>query len=193
VIYDEVFSLDDVVKVDYVIPACPPTREMNQQLLKVILDFLSGKAPLPPPGTILASTKTMCDECPRKRPDKVVIDEIHSLDYTIPDQEKCFLEQGILCLGPATRAGCDSKCMKINMPCRGCMGPTSAVIDHGASMLSAFTSIMKVSGSETQLPEEEIAVLMSKMKDPLGMFYRFTLPKSLLRKVVHEKHEEPKR
>jgi hypothetical protein len=55
-------------------------------------------------------------------------------------------------------------------------------------MLSAFSSILKISGSEeTSIPEEEIAKLMSKFRDPLGTLYRFTLPKSLLRRVVKER------
>ena len=185
-LYEQVLSLDDVVEVDYIIPACPPTREMNVKLLQVILDFVNGKAPLPPKGIILASSRTLCDECPRQKPEKVFIDEIKSVDYTELDPEKCFLEQGILCLGPATRAGCDSKCINVNMPCRGCMGPTDAVLDQGASMLSAFASILKVSDTETEIPEEQIEKLMQKMRDPLGTFYRFTLPKSLLKRVVKE-------
>lgn len=59
-------------------------------------------------------------------------------------------------------------------------------VDHGASCLSAFTSILKVSGSESELPEEEIEKPMAKMRDPLGTFYRFTFPKSLLQRVVKE-------
>jgi len=186
-LYEEVLALDDVVEVDYIIPTCPPTREMNVKLLGVVLDFVNGKAPLPPKGIILASPKTLCDECPREKPEKVIVDEIKSVDYTDLDPEKCFLEQGILCLGPATRAGCDSKCIRVNMPCRGCMGPTDAVLDQGASMLSAFASILKISGEETEIPEEHIEKLMEKMRDPLGTFYRFTLPKSLLKKVVKER------
>jgi len=185
-LFEDVKALDDVVDVDYIIGACPPTRDMNVKLLGVVLDFVRGEGDLPPKGTILASERTLCDECPRQKPDKVFIDEIRSVDYAEMDPDKCFLEQGIMCFGPATRAGCDAKCMNVNMPCRGCMGPTAAVLDHGASCLSAFTSILKVSSAESELPEEEIEKLMAKMRDPLGTFYRFTLPKSLLRRVVKE-------
>lgn len=185
-LFEDVKALDDVIDVDYIVGACPPTREMNVKLLQVVLDFVKGKADLPPKGIILASERTLCDECPRQKPDKVFIDEIKSVDYTELDPDKCFLEQGILCFGPATRAGCDSKCIKVNMPCRGCMGPTAAVLDHGGSMLSAFSSVLKISGSEAELPEEEIEKLMAKMRDPLGTLYRFTLPKSLLKRVVKE-------
>ena len=185
-LFEDVKTLDDVVDVDYIIGACPPTREMNVKLLSVVLDFVSGKAELPPKGTILASERTLCEECPREKPEKVVIDEIKSIDYTELDPEKCFLEQGILCFGPATRAGCDAKCIAVNMPCRGCMGPTAAVLDHGGSMLSALASILKVSSVESEVPEEDIEKLMEKMRDPLGTLYRFTLPKSLLKRVVKE-------
>jgi F420-non-reducing hydrogenase small subunit len=188
-LFESVKTLDDVVDVDYTICACPPTREMNVQLLNVVLDFVNGKAPLPPKGTILASERTLCEECPREKPEKVIIEEIKSVDYTELDPEKCFLEQGIMCFGPATRAGCDSKCIKVNMPCRGCMGPTAAVIDHGGSMLSALASILKVSASESEIPEEEIEKLMEKIRDPLGTLYRFTLPKSLLKRVVKEQKD----
>jgi len=185
-LFEQVKALDDVVEVDYIIGACPPTREMNVKLLNVVLDFVNGKAPLPPKGAILASQRTLCDECPRQKPDKVFIDEIKSVDYTELDGDKCFLEQGILCFGPATRAGCDAKCIVVNMPCRGCMGPTAAVLDHGGSMLSALASVLKVGGAETEIPEEEIEKLVEKLRDPLGTLYRFTLPKSLLKRVVEE-------
>lgn len=185
-LFEDVKALDDIVDVDYIIGACPPTREMNVKLLSVVLDFVSSKAELPPKGTILASERTLCEECPREKPEKVIIDEIKSIDYTELDPEKCFLEQGILCFGPATRAGCDAKCILVNMPCRGCMGPTAAVLDHGGSMLSALASILKVSSVESKVPEEDIEKLMEKMRDPLGTLYRFTLPKSLLKRVVKE-------
>jgi len=189
-LHEEVKALDDIVEVDYIVGACPPTREMNVKLLQVVLDFVSGKADLPPKGTILAYDRTLCEECPREKPENVVIDEIRSIDNTDLDPNKCFLEQGILCFGPATRGGCDAKCIEVNMPCRGCLGPTETVIDHGGSMLSAFTSILKVSGSETEIPEEQIEKLMSKMRDPLGTLYRFTLPKSLLKRVVKEAEKD---
>jgi len=114
-LFEDVKTLDDVIDVDYIVGACPPTREMNVKLLGIVLDFVHGKADLPPKGIILASERTLCDECPREKPEKVVIDEIKSVDYTRLDPDKCFLEQGILCFGPATRAGCDSKCIKVNM------------------------------------------------------------------------------
>jgi F420-non-reducing hydrogenase small subunit len=34
-----------------------------------------------------------------------------------PDPERCLLEQGIICMGPATRSGCGAQCLTVDMPC----------------------------------------------------------------------------
>jgi F420-non-reducing hydrogenase small subunit len=182
--YDEVKSLDDIVEVDYYVPACPPTPDMNLQILGVVKAFVEEGKPLPPKGTVIASAKTLCDECKRTRAEKVAIDRLYRVHEKEFDPEKCFLEQGILCLGPATRAGCGAVCTETNMPCRGCMGPTAAVTEQGASMLSALASVYGMTNKESELSDKEIDTLMSSILDPLGCFYRFSLPKSQLGRVV---------
>jgi F420-non-reducing hydrogenase small subunit len=184
--WDEVKCLDDVVDVDYYVPACPPTPNMNLQILQVVKDFVNEGKPLPPKGTVIASEKTLCDECKRKRADKVAIDTMNRIQDVMLDPDKCFLEQGIICLGPATRAGCDAVCTATNMPCRGCMGPTAAVTEQGASMLSALASVYGLTTQEADMAETEIDKLMSGVLDPLGCFYRFSLAKSELGRVVKD-------
>lgn len=188
VMYDTVLTLEDVVDVDYFLPGCPPTKDQINDFLAVVYKHLEEGAPLPPKGTVLASQKTLCDECPRSRnKEPVVIDRIY-MPYEIDiDPEKCMLEQGVICLGPATRAGCGAKCLEANQPCRGCMGPTAAVMDQGGSMLSALASIFKTADNETQLSEDEILELMTQIKDPLGTFYAFTMPISIIKRKVKEK------
>ena len=187
--YDEVYALDDIVDVDYYVPACPPTHQMNMEILNLIKNWVEGKVELPPKGTVIAQEKTLCDECSRNpgKEKKIKVEKLRTIAEIEPDPEKCFLEQGIICLGPATRAGCGAPCIEANMPCRGCMGPTARVLDQGGSMLSAIASILGISENEIELSEEDIEKLVSQMKDPLGCFYRFSLPKSLLRKVVKDK------
>jgi len=185
--YEEVVALDDVVDVDYFVPACPPTHAMNMQILQMVKDFVEKGKPLPPKGTVIASEMTLCDECKRKKAPKLKVGSftrVHELDF---DPDKCFLEQGVLCLGPATRAGCDAVCTKVNMPCRGCMGPTGAVSEQGGSMLSAISSLYGLTDRETEMSEEQIEKLMSQILDPLGFFYRYSLPKSELGRVVEER------
>jgi F420-non-reducing hydrogenase small subunit len=54
------------------------------------------------------------------------------------------------------------------------MGPTSRVIDHGAKALAAIASLMP------SREQDEIAALAEQIVDPVGTFYRYSLPASLL-------------
>ena len=60
------------------------------------------------------------------------------------------------------------------MPCRGCYGPAPNVIDQGAALLSAVASVVDAD------TEEEAARIVGEIVDPVGTFYRFGLPASLL-------------
>jgi F420-non-reducing hydrogenase small subunit len=102
------------------------------------------------------------------------IKEIKRPWEVIIDPQTCFLAQGLICMGPATRGGCGERCIEGNMPCRGCMGPTDQVFDQGAKFLSAFASILDSND------EKEIERLVGSIVDPAGTFYRFSLPSSLL-------------
>jgi F420-non-reducing hydrogenase small subunit len=54
-------------------------------------------------------------------------------------------------------------------------------------MLSALSSLLNITDSESKMSEEQIMELMMQVKDPLGTFYAFTLPKSPLRRTVTER------
>ncbi|MCG7844150.1 MAG: oxidoreductase [Methanomassiliicoccales archaeon] len=184
-LYDTVLTLDQVVDVDYYMPGCPPTTNLINEFLGIVEKHVKEGAPLPPKGSVIASQKTLCDECPRTRSTKK-IDKIN-MPYEIDiDPEKCMLEQGIICLGPSTRAGCGARCLLANQPCRGCMGPTAEVLDQGGSMLSALASIFSIGSGESQLNEDDILELMTQIKDPLGTFYAFTMPASIIKRKVKE-------
>ena len=186
--YDSVKTLDQVVDVDYFMPGCPPTVNLIAMAVDAVASHVTKGTPLPPKGAIIALDKTLCDECKRERVEKGRrIDKIYQAYEIKPDPKKCLLDQGIICIGPATRAGCGAMCPSAAMPCRGCMGPTKGVTDQGSSMLSALSSLLNITDSESQLSEEQIMDMMMQVKDPLGTFYAFTLPKSPLRRVVTEK------
>lgn len=186
VMYDTVMTLDQVIDVDYFMPGCPPTTNLINEFLGIVEKHVKEGAPLPPKGSVIASQKALCDECARTRTVKK-IDKIY-MPYEIDiDPEKCMLEQGVICLGPSTRAGCGAKCLEGNQPCRGCMGPTAEVLDQGGSMLSALASIFAIGNNEGLLNEDDILEMMAQVKDPLGTFYAFTMPASIIKRKVKEK------
>ncbi|MFB3854130.1 MAG: oxidoreductase [Vicinamibacterales bacterium] len=171
--YDTVRSVDQVVPVDYSIPGCPPTPALLADAVKALLE---GK--LPPRGTVLAPDVALCESCPRKdsKPERLAIRAFKRPHEIVADEATCLLAQGLPCLGAATRGGCDSRCIRGNMPCTGCFGPTSRVRDHGAKALSALASLIEATD------EAGIAKALESVPDPVGTFYRYSLPASLLRR-----------
>jgi len=168
--YDTVLTLAQVVDVEYFVPGCPPPVDI---INKIVDALASGK--LPPVGTVFGSDKALCDECDRVKEEKKIT-RIYRPHEIIPDPEKCLLEQGIICMGPATRGGCGQRCINANMPCRGCFGPPPGVIDQGAKMLSAIASIYDVKD------EAEIKRMVEEVVDPAGTFYRFGMSSSMLKR-----------
>ena len=171
--YETVRTLSQVADVDYYIPGCPPTPKI---LGKAVQTLLSGE--LPPKGTVLAPDSALCEECPRKdsKPDNLAISQFKRPHQILIDEEKCLLAQGLLCMGPATRSGCEAPCVQGNMPCTGCCGPTSRVKDQGAKILSSLASLVE------SKEEGEIDAALETIPDPVGSFYRYSLPSSLLRR-----------
>jgi F420-non-reducing hydrogenase small subunit len=181
--YDTVKTLDQTVEVDYYLPGCPPPVE----LIAAAVDAIA-KNSLPPKGSVLAPPKAVCDECERKRDNKK-ISKLYRVYEKDPDPEICLLDQGILCMGPATRSGCGARCLKVNMPCTGCGGKAPNVPEQGAAMLSALASILgyKNESGETKYTEKEVEDLINQIKDPAGTFYMYSLPASILKRKVIKK------
>ncbi|MBS3818236.1 oxidoreductase [bacterium] len=175
--FDTVRSLDQVIDVDYYLPGCAPPRDIIMNAVQAIL-----KGELPPKGSVLSPNKSLCDDCDRNdsKPEKLAISEIKRPWEVELDPEKCFLAQGVLCMGPATRTGCGERCIEANMPCRGCFGPTDQVYDQGAKFLSSIASILDTDD------EKEIEKIVNTIVDPAGTFYRFSLPASTLRRKKME-------
>ena len=176
--WDTVKSLDQVIQVDYYLPGCPPTPKL---LANAVQALLSGK--LPPPGSVLAGTRALCHECElnKSKPEKLLLKELKRVHEVRIDPEKCLLAQGVLCLGPVTRGGCEALCIKGNMPCTGCFGPTDEVDDYGAKGLSYLSSIVDFN------EEKDIDRVLEKVPDPVGVFYRYSLPHAFVKRKLEVK------
>jgi len=127
------------------------------------------------------STKTVCSHCDREIADKIPFQL--KRDYeSLPSMDTCFLEQGYICIGPVTQAGCGTICPnKANAPCLGCFGGATGIEDPGVKFISTLGSLCK-----DKDPEE----VMDLIKDPAGLFNRFTLAASTLGHKYHDKLDD---
>jgi F420-non-reducing hydrogenase small subunit len=183
--YHTVKSLDQVVPVDYYIPGCPPEPHQIWAVLQVVVNALLKGGELPPPGSIVGAGKVaVCEECILEK-DVKKIARFYRPYEILPEPGICLLEQGIVCMGPATRSGCGALCPQVGMPCRGCYGPMDGVEDQGAKMLSAIASVLDVgeAGEDEHDLERKIDEAMETLVDPAGTFYRFSMAHSMLHRA----------
>ncbi len=175
-LHNVVRALDQVVDVDYYVPGCPPTPKLTKAAVTALLENR-----LPPKGSVIAPDIALCDECPRKatKPANISFTEFKRPHQVLMDPDKCFLAQGIVCMGPSTRSGCEAACTVGGMPCTGCFGPTSRVRDQGLKIMSSLCA--NLGPKETA----EIDTVLAGIPDPVGTFYRYGLPKSILRRKMN--------
>lgn len=89
-------SVKEVVHVDFEIPGCPISKaEFEDIVTHLVLGADFSYHKYP-----------VCVECKQ------------NLNH-------CLLQEGKICLGPITRAGCDAVCINGKLPCYGCRGPAA--------------------------------------------------------------------
>lgn len=86
-------SVPEVIKVDYIVPGCPIN---HKELYKCLMDIYWGKI-------FALPDLAVCFECRQ-------------------NENKCLIKEGKPCLGPISRAGCDSICVNNGEACLGCRG-----------------------------------------------------------------------
>ncbi len=171
---DHIVPLEDIIDVDYYLPGCPPLPNQLEEAFPALLDDDTevGKYDL-------ISDKSVCDVCPMEREEKK-IEELKPIQEADDlDPEECLLDQGVLCMGPATAGMCEAPCTEVGHPCVGCNGPVKGVKDQGSRMASALASVIGIEGEEKKT-EEEILEAMKSVRDPTGSFYMFSLPGSIM-------------
>ena len=141
---DSCLALDEVVKVDLTIPGCPPHPDW---IADAITALLAGKTSWSLPE------RSVCDTCPVIRekksaggPVKRCLENLTFDPQQGLDKMRCINEQGFLCQGPVTLAGCAGKegvprCIQARTPCRGCFGPIRKGARPMVDMMGAMTSI----------------------------------------------------
>ncbi len=138
---DRVYALHEVVKVDLKLPGCPTTPEI---FVGALMHLLKGTP-------FALSQKSVCDDCPTIREKKAVgalkrpLEPVEGVGEPL-NTVRCFMEQGFLCQGPATQAGCAGeagvpRCIRAYMPCRGCFGPLRDDANPMVDMMGALSTI----------------------------------------------------
>jgi F420-non-reducing hydrogenase small subunit len=136
---DRTYACDEKVKIDLQLPGCPPNPA---HIAEVLTALIEDRDPVLP-------TKSVCDTCPAKREGKGSLSKVKRyLENVEFDPEKpvsemrCLLEQGFMCMGPVTAAGCAKRgapsCIDARVPCRGCFGP---VLEKGNQMLDMMNAL----------------------------------------------------
>jgi len=140
---DSCKALDEKIKVDIYMPGCPPHPD---HIFNALVALVEGRSPELP-------DKSVCDTCPTRREGKGALDRVKrfleapaygAADEPL-DQMRCLLEQGFMCMGPVTRAGCGGdgilpRCISARVPCRGCYGPVRQDGNQRLDMLNALAS-----------------------------------------------------
>jgi F420-non-reducing hydrogenase small subunit len=174
---EEVRPVDKVVTVDYYVPGCPPSVSTIEEFFRAFGAIAEGKAG----KRVFASDKALCFECPHgKSKETRKLENLFRPHEVVASGEKCLLDQGIVCLGFATRGGCGARCIKVNMPCRGCYGCLPTMFDPGAEAMSAIASI--AGNGEDYMPTQRIMNVLDAVRDTLGTFYSFSLPSAVINK-----------
>jgi len=91
--YTQNKAVDEVVKVDAYLPGCPINRDEFKRLVTDVAQGKKWKLPNYP----------VCVECKK-------------------NENVCVFELGGFCMGPVTRAGCNSACPNFGSGCEGCRG-----------------------------------------------------------------------
>lgn len=157
-------AVGQVVDVDISLAGCAPKTEQIVGAIKAALAGTEYELP----------RRNLCDECHREKSKLLehsadfVTDSVYSImELDTIDPNVCFIEQGVICMGPMTREGCGARCTLANVPCRGCAGPSRVDFEQGAKTIDALAAV---------LPAGAIMYL----DDLIGTGYRFSMPVSVI-------------
>jgi F420-non-reducing hydrogenase small subunit len=144
-----VVPINEVVKVDYYLPGCPPSPYFIAGAIKLLVD---PKQPGMKSGTV-------CTSCTRKMK-KTPGTQLKKCAITASDESTCFLSQGVVCMGSVTIDRCLAPCPKSGVACTGCNGPSLRIIRE--PHLDLRTEIAKRMQKLCGIPEEETRVYIQQ-------------------------------
>ena len=161
---DSVIPIDEVVKVDYVLPGCPPSPYFIASALKLLVD---GKATPLKSGTV-------CGKCTRKMKKATGV-SLQKGAITAADDQVCFLSQGVVCMGSVTLDRCLTPCPKGGVVCTGCGGPSLTIIRE--PHLDLRTEIARRMHRLCGIPDAEIRTYLQQ---DAKTFYSYAMASAVM-------------
>lgn len=159
--------LDAYIKVDGFLPGCPVPAELLRSFLKMMS---SGSLPKRESGTVCSECRVSSPPLPQAGPNRLVEAE--------PEEGKCLLEQGLICMGPLTRDGCGARCpSEFGVPCIGCRGPSDKALISPCEDLRMETERRLARATGSRIEE-----VQRKITDPIHSFFKFCMAEPLLRR-----------
>jgi len=160
---DRCRPVTDFIDVEYSHPGCAPETAGLVACLSAAIRGAEFEMP----------RRNLCDQCPRvkrkllEHTQEFISDNVYALmELDDADETTCFLELGVLCMGPMTREGCGAKCTTAGVPCRGCYGPSRLEYEQGGKAVDALAAVLP-------------AGALMYLEDLIGTGYRFSMPVSV--------------
>ncbi|MHA1129751.1 MAG: hypothetical protein ACTSQI_12080 [Candidatus Helarchaeota archaeon] len=113
--------------------------------------------------------QNVCAHCDRNDGNIQLVGYKRDYEGGVKDQETCLLNQGYICLGFLTNAGCGAQCPNANSPCIGCYGPMQEIVDDPDKYVARIQAI---------LGDRSVDDLINTMVDPVGVFYKASYPRT---------------
>ena len=158
--------------------------DLTRDILKQIKKNALSKSPLAnlPPTTVEITSNLMnflrdnnhfheisnvCDTCSRIIGSKSSMNRVKRDYEGLPNLDDCLIEQGYICMGPVTKAGCGGLCLNVNTPCTGCYGQTKWGVNQAERFADTVLEKFNINLSKEDL--------LAQVKDKIGTFEKFTL------------------
>jgi F420-non-reducing hydrogenase small subunit len=159
-----VLPIDAVIDVDLYLPGCPPHAGF---VFDALIALIEGKPPK-------ATKRSVCGRCTRIM-EKTDVTRILANSEGIPDNARCFLSQGYICMGSTTLDRCMSPCPTNGVVCTGCAGATMQILTEPNRDIR--TEIADRMSRLTNIPRESI---VKEIERTAKAHYSYTMATSMI-------------
>jgi F420-non-reducing hydrogenase small subunit len=161
-----VTPIDEVVKVDFYVPGCPP----HPFWIAAALQSLGE------PNGKLLTEKAVCSRCERTMKKTSGV-SLKKGAISASENDVCFLSQGVVCLGSVTLERCLAQCPNRGIACSGCAGPSADIITE--PHLDIRTMVAKRMHLLTGIDKDEIQTYFERQAKT---FYAYSLASPIMYK-----------